>query len=154
MGLKLPKLAVVEHDGNPVLVSEAFSFRGKSKIKPLNVVDFGSLSDKHKAEIQDTLVKMVNAGYMPHEDLFGHIRRMKAGGAYPALFGDLDALLPDMQSKHWEGALPQNLDWFFQDLYPNVRERKSKWIDFVSKVRRPVGKAAIDRLGSKLDWMT
>ena len=139
-GVRMPKMALVEHGGRKVLVSELFASRGGSKIP-----DLRSVPEESKAAVLDTVAKIINAGYEPAPDAIGLVKTRK--GFEPIVY-DLD--YPALEEK--QSIVPSAQDWL-RRMYPAYKEGRVKALEtLLAKVNHPVWRSELEKIRGKIGF--
>jgi len=120
-GVRMPKMAFVQHEGQPVLVSELFKRGSSTKI--MDARSFRETGSQAARETLETIARIMEAGYTPHFDSVGFVQtpyRM-----HPIVF-DID-LLAHHPNKATEGVVN---DWLFA-IFPRDKERRQAALDML-----------------------
>ncbi|MCX6767246.1 MAG: hypothetical protein NTY90_00740 [Candidatus Micrarchaeota archaeon] len=136
-GVPMPKMAFMQHEGKPVVVSELFAKGGRSKIMEIrDVMDQKPvLNEKEVERIKDTMVRVFNAGHVPTFDCMSLVRTKK--GLVPLVHDvDLFAQPPFAQTMF----TVKFLSW----LYPeNPANRVKAFEDIKRRVTHPASQEAL-----------
>ena len=137
-GVKMPKMALLEHDGRKVLVSELFASRGASKI-----FDVGyKVPSKMRESLLDVVAKIINAGYEPAPDAIGALR---TGKGFEPIVHDFDFLA--CESNDMVASSAQ--DWL-RRMYPVDKEGRVKALEtLLTKVTHPIWRSELQKIRGK-----
>jgi len=140
-GVRMPKMAVVEHEGRKVLVSELFASRGASKI-----FDIGyKVPPQMREALLDVVAKIINAGYEPAPDAIGALR---TGKGFEPIVHDFDFLA--QESKNMVASSAQ--DWL-RRLYPVDREERVKALEtLLTKVTHPTLRNELQKIRGNIGF--
>jgi len=120
-GVRMPKMAFVQHEGQPVLVSELFKRGSSTKI--MDARRFRETGSRAAPETLETIARIMEAGYTPHFDSMGFVftpHRM-----HPIVF-DID-LFVHHPNRATEGVVN---DWLFA-LFPKDKNKRQAALDML-----------------------
>ncbi|NYZ75111.1 hypothetical protein H0O03_02510 [Candidatus Micrarchaeota archaeon] len=138
-GVRMPKMAFVEHEGQPVLVSELFQ---KARLTKISDAWMSSLPEGARAALVETLTKVMNAGYDPSPDSIGFVSTSK--GPQPIVC-DLDSLRKEPPQTAIRGWLTH---------FPKGGPRQKALEALLNGVTHPVFKKELERVKYEVekDW--
>jgi len=138
-GVRMPKMALVEHAGKPVLVSELFQ---KEQLTKISDAWMSSLPEDARDAMVETLTKMMNAGYDASPDSIGFVSTSR--GPRPIVH-DLDSLRKEPPHTALRGWLKH---------FPKGEPRRKALETLLSGVTNPFFKKELEsiRAEAEKDW--
>lgn len=135
-GVRMPKMALVEHEGKLVLVSELFQ---KGRLTKVSDAWMASLPPEARGAMVETLTKMMNAGYDASPDSIGFVSTSK--GPRPVVC-DLDSLRKEPPQTAVRGWLKH---------FPKGEPRQKALEALLKGVTHPFFKKELERVKDEVE---
>lgn len=151
--LPMPKMALVEHEGQHVLVSEAYKRAGTTKLSEnLGVHPQTRLERimhpfeqrqkvKARAQTMDLIAQLLNSGFAPHFDSIGFVA-LRKGAIKPVVF-DIDSFALKEPAEHRRELIQHSVRMWLLDLF-SKKERRNAVKELASKVSNPIARKALE----------